>query len=115
MISDNVPRLRDELLDTKRPLFERYRAMFALRNIGNAAAVDALAEGFADDSALFKYVIVLCSHVCLCASRGWSLVRASRGHLSLLYDILTRSSPAQPYYSANWSWIYDTAPPGCHT
>ena len=36
------------------PLFDRYRAMFGLRNIGNEAAVDALAAGFADDSALFK-------------------------------------------------------------
>ncbi|VDC00720.1 unnamed protein product [Peniophora sp. CBMAI 1063] len=54
---DEVSRLRDELLDTKRPLFERYRAMFALRNIGNSAAVDALADGFADESALFKHEI----------------------------------------------------------
>ncbi|KZV63486.1 deoxyhypusine hydroxylase [Peniophora sp. CONT] len=54
---DDVSLLRDELLDTRRPLFERYRAMFALRNIGNAAAVDALADGFADDSALFKHEI----------------------------------------------------------
>jgi deoxyhypusine monooxygenase len=30
--------------------------MFALRNIGTPAAVDALASGFSDDSALFKYV-----------------------------------------------------------
>jgi deoxyhypusine monooxygenase len=44
------------MLDTQVPLFERYRAMFALRNIGTPAAVDALAAGFSDDSALFKYV-----------------------------------------------------------
>jgi hypothetical protein len=30
--------------------------MFALRNIGTDDAVDALAAGFVDDSALFKYV-----------------------------------------------------------
>lgn len=30
--------------------------MFALRNIGTQSAVDALADGFSDDSALFKYV-----------------------------------------------------------
>ncbi|KAG2102192.1 ARM repeat-containing protein [Suillus discolor] len=35
----------------------RYRAMFALRNIGTPAAVDALAAGFSDDSALFKHEI----------------------------------------------------------
>ncbi|KIP06708.1 hypothetical protein PHLGIDRAFT_128129 [Phlebiopsis gigantea 11061_1 CR5-6] len=49
--------LREQLLDTKLPLFQRYRAMFALRNIGTPAAVDALAAGFSDDSALFKHEI----------------------------------------------------------
>ena len=50
----SVEELRDKLLDQQLPLFERYRAMFALRNIGTPAAVDALAAGFSDDSALFK-------------------------------------------------------------
>ncbi|KAK1226297.1 deoxyhypusine hydroxylase [Marasmius sp. AFHP31] len=54
---DNIEALRSQLLNTKIPLFERYRAMFALRNIGSAAAVDALAAGFSDDSALFKHEI----------------------------------------------------------
>jgi deoxyhypusine monooxygenase len=49
-----VEELRSSLLDVRLPLFERYRAMFALRNIGSPAAVDALAAGFSDDSALFK-------------------------------------------------------------
>ncbi|KAL0580659.1 deoxyhypusine hydroxylase [Marasmius crinis-equi] len=53
----NIDALRSQLLDTKLPLFVRYRAMFALRNIGSAAAVDALAAGFTDDSALFKHEI----------------------------------------------------------
>ena len=56
---ENIARLHAALLDTGLPLFERYRAMFALRNIGTPAAVDALAAGFADDSALFKYVCPL--------------------------------------------------------
>jgi deoxyhypusine monooxygenase len=55
----NTSMLRATLLDTTQTLFERYRAMFALRNIGTPAAVDALAAGFADDSALFKYPIPL--------------------------------------------------------
>lgn len=50
----SVEELRSKLLDTQLPLFERYRAMFALRNIGSPSAVDALAAGFSDDSALFK-------------------------------------------------------------
>ena len=53
---ENIAKLRDTLNDKNLPLFERYRAMFALRNIGTPAAVDALASGFNDDSALFKYV-----------------------------------------------------------
>ncbi|KIK57226.1 hypothetical protein GYMLUDRAFT_173046 [Collybiopsis luxurians FD-317 M1] len=53
----DIDELRDQLLDKKRSLFERYRAMFALRNIGSPAAVDALAAGFSDDSALFKHEI----------------------------------------------------------
>ncbi|THH14139.1 hypothetical protein EW146_g6162 [Bondarzewia mesenterica] len=52
-----IAELRNQLLDTKLPLFERYRAMFALRNVGTAEAVDALAAGFTDDSALFKHEI----------------------------------------------------------
>lgn len=31
--------------------------MFALRNVGTPAAVDALAAGFSDDSALFKHEV----------------------------------------------------------
>lgn len=54
---DGVSALQKELVDTSLPLFQRYRAMFALRNIGTPAAVDALASGFSDDSALFKYVL----------------------------------------------------------
>jgi hypothetical protein len=49
-----ISNLRGLLLDTSKPLFERYRAMFALRDIGSAEAVDALAAGLNDSSALFK-------------------------------------------------------------
>ena len=53
---DNIESLRVALTNPALPLFERYRAMFALRNIGTDEAVDALASGFSDDSALFKFV-----------------------------------------------------------
>lgn len=36
--------------------------MFALRNIGTSAAVDALVSGFTDDSELFKCVAHFLSH-----------------------------------------------------
>ncbi|KAF8685720.1 Deoxyhypusine hydroxylase [Rhizoctonia solani] len=54
---NTINELRDSLLDTSKPLFERYRAMFALRDIGTAEAVDALAAGLSDSSALFKHEI----------------------------------------------------------
>lgn len=68
---EKIDDLRSQLLDTSLPLFQRYRAMFALRNIGTPAAVDALAAGFSDDSALFKYVTVylLCPFRLLTAYR----------------------------------------------
>jgi deoxyhypusine monooxygenase len=50
----DIKSLRSALLDTHLQLFTRYRAMFALRNIGTAEAIDALCAGFDDDSALFK-------------------------------------------------------------
>ena len=52
---DSIESLRATLTDPALPLFERYRAMFALRNIGTDEAVDALASGFSDDSPLFKF------------------------------------------------------------
>ncbi|KAF1955791.1 ARM repeat-containing protein [Byssothecium circinans] len=61
------PAIRDlekTLLDTKLALFQRYRAMFALRDLASppdlpaaAAAVQALARGFTDPSALFRHEI----------------------------------------------------------
>ncbi|KAG8969499.1 deoxyhypusine hydroxylase [Tulasnella sp. 419] len=53
----SISELRSQLLDTSLPLFTRYRAMFALRNIGTPEAIDALSDGFTDDSALFKHEI----------------------------------------------------------
>ncbi|NXX99803.1 DOHH hydroxylase, partial [Centropus bengalensis] len=41
----NVSKLRETLLDETCTLFDRYRAMFALRNVGGQAAVLALADG----------------------------------------------------------------------
>ncbi|GFZ46890.1 deoxyhypusine monooxygenase [Saitozyma sp. JCM 24511] len=55
----SIPDLHAALLNTKLPLFERYRAMFALRDFGAGSrdAVLALAEGFGDESALFRHEI----------------------------------------------------------
>eukprot|EP00743_Colponemidia_sp_Colp-15_P004871 GILK01005249.1.p1 GENE.GILK01005249.1~~GILK01005249.1.p1 ORF type:complete len:318 (-),score=60.08 GILK01005249.1:177-1097(-) len=55
--STSVESLKQKLLDTSSSLYERYRAMFALRNKGDQEAVLALAEGFEDESALFRHEI----------------------------------------------------------
>lgn len=53
----DVGRLREALLDEARPLFDRYRAMFALRNAGGEEAALALAEGLHCGSALFRHEV----------------------------------------------------------
>jgi len=56
--------LEKSMLDTKLPLFLRYRAMFGLRDLASppdlptaVPAVLALAKGFSDPSALFRHEI----------------------------------------------------------
>uniref|UniRef100_A0A3Q3W9J3 Deoxyhypusine hydroxylase n=1 Tax=Mola mola TaxID=94237 RepID=A0A3Q3W9J3_MOLML len=56
-VSKSVSELRVTLVDESLPLFERYRAMFALRNRGNEEAVLALADGLQCSSALFRHEI----------------------------------------------------------
>jgi deoxyhypusine monooxygenase len=52
-----VPALAAQLVDGALPLFERYKAMFSLRNAGSRAAVLALCEGFRDPSPLFRHEV----------------------------------------------------------
>lgn len=52
-----VEELKNILNNTEKPLFERYRAMFRLRDVGTDEAALALATGFDDESALFKHEI----------------------------------------------------------
>ncbi|KAI0132173.1 deoxyhypusine hydroxylase [Xylariales sp. AK1849] len=62
--TQTVEDLEKALMDTTAPLFLRYRAMFALRDLASppdlptaVPAVHALAKGFADTSALFRHEI----------------------------------------------------------
>ncbi|CAO2654789.1 Nn.00g115220.m01.CDS01 [Neocucurbitaria sp. VM-36] len=62
--SPSIEDLEKTLLDTSLPLFHRYRAMFALRDLSSppdlptaVPAVHALARGFGDPSALFRHEI----------------------------------------------------------
>jgi deoxyhypusine monooxygenase len=59
-----VEELAKTLMDTSLPLFLRYRAMFALRDLASppdlptaVPAVEALATGFADSSELFRHEV----------------------------------------------------------
>ena len=63
-LSTDIAELQTTLLNTALPLFERYRAMFTLRNLASppslttaVPAIHALASGFADTSALFRHEI----------------------------------------------------------
>lgn len=60
----SIPSLQSSLLNTSLPLFQRYRAMFALRDLASPPdlptaepAVHALASGFKDPSALFRHEV----------------------------------------------------------
>ena len=44
-VDSDINSLRDDLLNENLPLFQRYRAMFSLRNMANTKSVQALAEG----------------------------------------------------------------------
>ncbi|WIA16907.1 hypothetical protein OEZ85_013834 [Tetradesmus obliquus] len=55
--STPVEQLRALLLDPKAPMFERYRALFALRNKGGEEAVAVLGEAFSCSSALLKHEV----------------------------------------------------------
>ena len=53
----NVSNLRKTLADENEKMFQRMRALFALRNIGGNDSVDALTAAFSSDSALLKHEI----------------------------------------------------------
>lgn len=44
-LESDVEKLKSEMMDEKKPLFERYRAMFSLRNLGTKESINALGEG----------------------------------------------------------------------
>ncbi|KAI9859155.1 MAG: deoxyhypusine hydroxylase [Trichoglossum hirsutum] len=59
-----IPDLQAVLLNTELPLFQRYRAMFALRDLSSppdlptaVPAIEALSTGFTDPSPLFRHEI----------------------------------------------------------
>jgi len=53
----DTDKLQALLMDESLPMFHRYRAMFSLRNKGDAASVKALTCGLTSSSALFKHEV----------------------------------------------------------
>ena len=52
-----MPSLRQTICDEDERMFQRMRALFALRNIGGVEAVEALAAAYSSKSALLKHEI----------------------------------------------------------
>lgn len=48
------------LNDHNRPLKERFRALFTLKNIGGSSAIEQIKKGFCDPSALLKHELAYC-------------------------------------------------------
>ena len=53
----NISNLRNTLCNENEKMFQRMRALFALRNIGGKESVDALAAAYNSKSALLKHEI----------------------------------------------------------
>tara|TARA_B100001996_G_scaffold172649_1_gene131790 strand:+ start:1992 stop:2471 length:480 start_codon:yes stop_codon:yes gene_type:complete len=53
----NISNLRRTLGNEEEKMFQRMRALFALRGIGGKDSVEALADAFSSDSALLKHEI----------------------------------------------------------
>ncbi|CAH0719505.1 unnamed protein product, partial [Brenthis ino] len=53
----NVEKLKETMMNENKSLFDRYRAMFSLRNLGTTESINALGEGFKASSALFRHEV----------------------------------------------------------
>ena len=77
--------MRAALLDEAAPVFERYRALFGLRNAGGRGAVDALGAAFAGRSALLKHEVAYVLGQMQDAGAVETLRCAARGGGSAIY------------------------------
>ena len=57
---DQVEKIGDLLINPDRPLKERFRALFTLKNIGGQQCIDWIAKAFGDESALLKHEVAYC-------------------------------------------------------
>lgn len=56
-LREAIEKFRNQLMNADLSLFERYRAMFTLRNMNTDESALALTEGFRDSSALFRHEV----------------------------------------------------------
>uniref|UniRef100_A0A336K972 Deoxyhypusine hydroxylase n=1 Tax=Culicoides sonorensis TaxID=179676 RepID=A0A336K972_CULSO len=57
---ESIRRIGSVLNDKSRPMKERFRALFTLKNIGGPVALESIFKGFEDDSALLKHELAYC-------------------------------------------------------
>ena len=57
---DQVEKIGDLLINPDRPLKERFRALFTLKNIGGQQCIDWIAKAFGDESALLNHKVAYC-------------------------------------------------------
>lgn len=61
MVTENeIKKIGALLRDPKRPLKERFRALFTLRNLGGDASIKEISSAFHDSSALLKHELAYC-------------------------------------------------------
>ena len=57
---DQIEAVSKVLNDNTRPLKERFRALFTLRNLGGPKSVEGISYCFTDSSALLKHELAYC-------------------------------------------------------
>lgn len=55
-----IKAIGEVLNDETRPLKERFRALFTLRNIGGSTSIECINQAFKDSSALLKHELAYC-------------------------------------------------------
>jgi len=58
--SESIRKVGESLRDVNKPLKDRFRALFTLKNIANDLSVEEIAKSFADKSSLLKHELAYC-------------------------------------------------------
>ncbi|XP_057818850.1 deoxyhypusine hydroxylase isoform X3 [Cryptomeria japonica] len=97
----SIEELRKELLDEEKGMYERYAALFALRNHGGAEAVDAIVAALQAQSALLRHEITkaLCYLKSMKKIPNLSCHKAVKWHLACS----SLSNLANHLSSCSWS------------